>query len=824
MKFDRQLPDGPSRLRALWVSFSLFPFLLCACRPPGLSEFQPDISRGGRAAVIDVSPRDSNVALVGSDQGGIFRTADGGAHWSHVDAFPSVGISDLRFVPNTNPAAVLASTSPDGWLDPTVNHGGVWRSIDSGITWSHATLNSVCGAGVHAGRGISFVPNSNDVLLAADCGLVVSHDLGATWSSIVFRGPVTSVVAHSSSLIDICAWSGHLRSNDGGLTWPPDPTAPPRPDCAVPHSLAASPLEDNVLFGTSGGTVLESDTAGSTWFDLKAQPFNERPNWVKTRMVSATQFALHVPGETQTCGGGTGGQRCLTTWKRIPASSLNHDLNDIAFPPNGSCPQFVALDFGIVSADPPGTINCSDGSQWPLVGSGAAGYDALQIYDVIGQINQQGGFTNLYFGTQDNHVWANNDAKTSGWIDLGGNEGLGLQSPVSAAPIDPTFLGVTGAFCSNPCSDFFIPRTSSGTWGANQGWAHTDPPGSDEPPSLIEPQVYVQFKGNDLFMTTTMGSQWTKVASLSLRRFITLSQVGGPPSNPTIYLAVFKPSGGNALAKVTGIRNPAGAPQPGSVVNCIGAGCQPTFGTNLVNLHVVCLAIPCFGVFGVDPANANHIIAADEGTQQMKVSNDGGASWMVDDQLTRAVTMNGRLSFNSQPLSVYFDAANPNHVFVGTSQAGIVASVDGGQTWTTIVDSPKLTAITSFFFDSWHRFVYVATFSRGLWRLNMDPVNYKEVLTYVGATRSSSAVLPVTLAATFLNNSRIPVLPIANARISFQIGNPGPSCQALTDAFGRAQCNVNVYLPNGTYTLTTRFAGDAQYQPIAIGSYFYVIP
>jgi hypothetical protein len=336
--------------------------------------------------------------------------------------------------------------------------------------------------------------------------------------------------------------------------------------------------------------------------------------------------------------------------------------------------------------------------------------------------------------------------------------------------------------------------------------------------------VYVQFKGNDLFMTTTMGSLWTKVGTFSLRRFISLPQVGGTPSDPAVYLAVFKSNGGSGLAKITGIRTSTGAAQTGSVVNCIGAGCQPTFGSGLVDLKIVCLAIPCFGVFGVDPANANHIIAADIGSQQMKVSSDGGTSWAVDGQLTSAVTMNGRLGFNAQPVSIYFDRANPNHVFVGTSQAGIIASVDGGQTWTTIVDSTSLAMVTSFFFDSRNNLVYVATFSRGLWRLNMNRPNYKEVLRYVGATRSSFAVLPVTLAATLLNNSRTPALPIANARIDFQIGNSGPGCQALTDAFGRAQCNTSVYLPNGTYTLTTRFGGDAQYAPVSIGSYFYVIP
>jgi hypothetical protein len=232
-------------------------------------------------------------------------------------------------------------------------------------------------------------------------------------------------------------------------------------------------------------------------------------------------------------------------------------------------------------------------------------------------------------------------------------------------------------------------------------------------------------------------------------------------------------------------------------------------------------------VFAVDPSNANHLIVADAEnpqtgqTGEMKVSNNGGGSWIVDQQLTQAVTMNGRLNFS--PQVVYFDRADSNRILVGTAQAGLIVSTDGGQTWTTIVDSPNVPMITSVFSDWLNKFAYVGTFSRGLWRLNMIPPGYKEMLTYVGNIRGIQfSLLPVTLAATFLNNSRTPALPIANARISFRIRNFGSGCDALTDANGKAQCNATVNLPRGTYIVDARFAGDAQYAPTIVSTYFYV--
>jgi photosystem II stability/assembly factor-like uncharacterized protein len=792
------------------------PPVVVPVRQPGLSQFQPDVSRGGRGVAVDISPIDANIALVASESGGVFRTVDGGSHWTRVDSFPATGVSDLHFAPNGS--VVLATTGVDGWVDPAVNRAGVWRSDDAGSTWHHVSLVSVCGAGAHGAFGIGFKPNTSDVYVGTDCGLVVSHTLGSSWGSVVFPQTVRSVVPHSGATIDICADSGHFRSTDGGATWPADPTTAPRPTCSVPHSIAVSPMEPGVLFATSGSTLLESDDAGATWTDLVAQPYNERPVWVKTKSVGGGQFDVYFPGLRKRCAGTGPGSRCTAAWARVPDSSLNHDLSDVAFPPTGNCPGLMVIDFGIVSGDPAGTTTCSDGATWNLIGSGAAGYNALQLYTVIGQVNPQAGTTNLYFATMDNHIWGNNHASTTGWVDLLGSEGVALDTPHTAPPIDPKFLGVTGAKCS-PCSAFYVPRNSTGAWGPAQTWPGVDPPGSSDPPALIEPKVYVQFKGNDLYMTTDMGSTWTKVATITLARW-GMFQVAGPAANPTIYQPVFKPGGVIRLAKISGIRASGGAPQTGTVVDCIGAGCMPAYGAGLSNLHGGCFALPCFGAFGVDPNDADHLVAADAGAGKMKVSHNGGLLWDVDEQLTGAVTMNGRLRFETQPISIYFDRADSSRIFVGTSQAGVIGSVDGGSTWTTFVDTPNVPAVTSVFFDPSENYAYVASYSRGLWRLNLDRVSYQQQLRYVGATATSS-ILPVPLAATFVNASRTPPLPIANARISFEIGNGGAGCDALTDGNGRAQCTAAVFLPHGTYTLTTRFAGDAQYAPTSIGTSFY---
>ena len=69
---------------------------------------------------------------------------------------------------------------------------------------------------------------------------------------------------------------------------------------------------------------------------------------------------------------------------------------------------------------------------------------------------------------------------------------------------------------------------------------------------------------------------------------------------------------------------------------------------------------------------------------------------------------------------IAFDPGNSQHVLVGTDQAGIIASANGGLTWSALPGTSRATAITSFFFDNRTNVIYVATYGRGLWKLTVD--------------------------------------------------------------------------------------------------------
>jgi hypothetical protein len=129
-------------------------------------------------------------------------------------------------------------------------------------------------------------------------------------------------------------------------------------------------------------------------------------------------------------------------------------------------------------------------------------------------------------------------------------------------------------------------------------------------------------------------------------------------------------------------------------------------------------------VYGVNPNNSDHIIAPDIYNQVVKVSQNGGRSWTTDVNLTREVTKNGTLllyedPFRMQVTHISYDPYHPNRILVGTRDAGIILSEDGGGTWSTVPDSEDILYITNFFFMR-NNIVLASSYGRGLWKIDFN--------------------------------------------------------------------------------------------------------
>src|SRR5204862_2752301 len=68
--------------------------------PYGVDPYQPNIVYSGRLMALAVDPRDSSSLIAATESGGLFRTVDAGAHWSHIDSFTQFRVLDVKIDPH----------------------------------------------------------------------------------------------------------------------------------------------------------------------------------------------------------------------------------------------------------------------------------------------------------------------------------------------------------------------------------------------------------------------------------------------------------------------------------------------------------------------------------------------------------------------------------------------------------------------------------------------------------------------------------------------------------------------------------------------------
>jgi hypothetical protein len=666
-------------------------------------EFQPAIRWGGRTVAITLRPGTPATAIVASESGGLFRTTNSGNNWAHLDGLAQSRMFDVAYAP-TNANVVLAVSN---WDTHTTYQGGIWRSTNGGTSWSRPASQSLpCNARGMV-WGVSFSPGTSDVWAGTDCGVQISHDLGATWTAVALPTQVFSVVAQSATLVDICSSDGHRRSTNGGSTWSAVHAIGAGCHGYAPHSIAAAPGTSSVLFAMSSASeAYESRNGGVNWTKLSVPgsnlrtPFvvvNKPPGYVSNQVdlwVSngPTIYRRTCTGTAPICGGAF-----------TAAESDHADLSALAIAPGASCPLLVTGDGGVS-----GTTDC--GAHWTVRGNSGNGLSALQVYEQTNQVHPD--HTDYYFGTQDDSLWASGDNGRT-WPASICCEGFFLGIPHTSP--DDTGQVFTGVACTG-CYNF----KTAAHFAGQSGW--NDPPraggGPSGNPFLVSPGVYLQWEvvGSTaaLFRTTNTGATWTQVPGVTTN-FIRADRifVTGPAGDPIVYQPVLRADGTRGLLKITG---------------ALGSSATVTNADNgLLNIDSFCAgqgAFLCPTSFGVNPRNPNQLFAADIGTHTMKQSRDGGATWTTDAALTAAVTRSGTFRLDGQVRAITADPTNAGRIFIGTEATGVTISEDAGRSWYRIPGTEAIPSISGFTVDEVRNTTVVSSYGRGLWRLSLPRWGY----------------------------------------------------------------------------------------------------
>jgi photosystem II stability/assembly factor-like uncharacterized protein len=267
---------------------------------------------------IVIDPHDANIVYVGAlghaygpnEQRGVYKSVDGGAHWTKVlDQGPTVGVSDLAICFG-NPQILFAGTwsthrPPWSTYAPIDGPGGgLFRSQDGGNTWSRLS-----GGGLPEGDwgrvGVDVAAGGKRVyalIQAKKSGLYRSDDGGNTWILANADARLTSRAWYFNSLtIDpnnpnvlYIPNVALYRLEDGGKTLSIVRGAPGGDDY---HQLWIDPKNSaRMVLGTDQGTTISLDR-GQTWTSWYNQPTAQLYH-----VITDNQFPYVVYGAQQDSG------------------------------------------------------------------------------------------------------------------------------------------------------------------------------------------------------------------------------------------------------------------------------------------------------------------------------------------------------------------------------------------------------------------------------------------------------------------------------------------------------------------------------------------
>jgi photosystem II stability/assembly factor-like uncharacterized protein len=208
-------------------------------------------TRAGRArAVAGVAAR-PNLAYIGFDNGGVWRSSDYGSNWEPLFDRESTGSIGAIAVAQSDPNVVYVGTGA-GIIRPDLATGdGIYKSTDAGKTWTRV--------GLHDSQMIAHIdvsprdPNRLFVAVlghpygpSAERGIFRSTDGGRTFEKVLYKDEYTSgndvrIDPSNPDIVYAALWQqqqsyiegggfggtqesnsgGVFKSTDGGATWKP---------------------------------------------------------------------------------------------------------------------------------------------------------------------------------------------------------------------------------------------------------------------------------------------------------------------------------------------------------------------------------------------------------------------------------------------------------------------------------------------------------------------------------------------------------------------------------------------------------------------------
>ena len=348
---------------------------------------------GGDVRSLVIDPQDPRRLYFGTIDGQMYASADGGENWSRVAGFNRPGLLIDNIIVDPRDSNVIYAAA-----HRHKEAGGFFKTTDGGRTWRES--EQLKGDGIHA---LTQSPKDPDVLLAGtNRGIWRSANGGDRWELLdtaatpgLINVESLAVDPRDSNVIYAGTWYLPYKTTDGGKTWGITKTG-----IIDDSDIFAIEIDqknpDHVIASACSG-IYETRNAGANWRKVNGIPSQSR----RTRAI------LQNPGRPDTVYAGTTEGFWMSTnggtdWK-VTTSRQIFEVNSIAVHPSNP-------DVVYIGTNNYGVMISRDGGRNFVPSNG--GYSGRRAYAVVPDREKPGRVyaTTINTATGGGYFYVSNDA------------------------------------------------------------------------------------------------------------------------------------------------------------------------------------------------------------------------------------------------------------------------------------------------------------------------------------------------------------------------------------------------------------------------------